>query len=181
MKHTPWLCARAIWMLSQIVTPHFKVAEFGMGGSTIWFAKKGITNLWSIENNSAWYWEVSGELNRLGIGQGFHLGLSDQDDLGDIVKQESWAFDLHSDYDLIFVDNSSKNYAPTDLRERCIRGSIHALKPGGWFVVDNINYPHVVDVLEVFDNWPRWEIHDGVWHTGFYHNVASQEAWHTDG
>ena len=166
-------------MLNHITYPFFKVAEFGMGGSTIWFAEKGITNLWSVENNPDWCKKITDELYRLELGETFHISLSNQDRPDDILKQEKWALDLDSDYDLIFADNSSKDHAPTDLRARCIIGSIHALKPGGWFVVDNINYDYVAPALEVFDDWPRWEIHDGIWHTGFYHNVIPEEAWHT--
>lgn len=183
IKQKPWMCQEAINVLDCVLAGFFQanidVLEFGSGGSTIWFAKRHC-RVTSIENNPEWAEKVQGNIARIGL-YNVNMHISNWDDeIYDIAFQAETANLLpDSSFDLIFVDNNSKGYAPTKLREVCTRVALPKLKDNGWFVLDNINYDYVIPALELFEGWPKIEVHNGIWHTGFYHKAPVEEAWYT--
>src|SRR5688572_10886253 len=50
----PWFSFEAIEFLDQFLKPHMIVAEYGSGGSTIFFARRAAF-VYSIEDNRDWY------------------------------------------------------------------------------------------------------------------------------
>jgi len=177
----PWMCQEAIDILDYVIKSIWdpNVLEFGSGGSTIWLATRSFYAN-SVENNPEWAKRVQFELAARKMSN-WSMHVSNWDDVELDIATQTAVIDRFPDdfFELIFVDNNSKDYAPTKLREKCIRAAYPKLKNGGWFVLDNINYDYVTPALELFEGWPKIEVHNGIWHTGFYHKAPVEEAWYT--
>lgn len=53
----PWLTAKSVELLTQLLKPSDVGVEFGSGRSTVWFAKH-LQHLTSVEDNQIWYGKV---------------------------------------------------------------------------------------------------------------------------
>jgi len=137
----PWFSFDAIEFLDQYLKPHMIVAEYGSGGSTIFFARR-TAFVYAIEDNREWYDRVCRRLNEKWIAN---------------VKVTLCPFDFKdpvgfekSDYmhalpdaplDVIVVDGTEEwDY----VRPTCFRHAEKVIKPGGIIVVDDSwRYPEL--------------------------------------
>lgn len=119
----PWLVPESVEFLDSVIEPHFWILEYGAGSSTYWFSQRA-ERVVSIEDHKKWFRKVSRMLQRRGV-QNVALLFRPDYPYNRAVKIRPKKFDL------ILVDGKRRN--------GCIQKSIKALKPGGYFVLDNSN------------------------------------------
>lgn len=149
----PWITRDAISILDKIIKPSWKIAEWGMGSSTIWLARR-CSLLISIDHNPVWFDEVTAEINR--------LCLEDKKiakcklDLRLETNVEKYVTVLNSfsekTFDLILVDGRN--------RERCIQNAYLRIKKNRCIVLDNserYNVPELNDWEKNVTSNPYWD------------------------
>jgi hypothetical protein len=117
----PWIAYRAIPVLTRIVQPSFKVAEFGSGMSTLWFARR-CKFLLSREDHQGWHENVARILKNRGDTH---------------VRYELRSGEAY--YDLSQYEDGYFDFGLVDgiLRAECMRNLIPKIRPGGWIYLDN--------------------------------------------
>jgi SAM-dependent methyltransferase len=126
-KPVPFLVLDAIKRLQQIVTPGMRVLEAGSGNSTLWFLDHG-ASVTSYDHDETWAQSV-----QEAAGNNPNLDLSIARGLEAVALMDK--LDDQS-YDIALVDSTG------DIRAHdCIPTIRHKLKPGGWLVLDNSDFP----------------------------------------
>ncbi len=117
----PWISYRATDRIATYLRPTWRVAEFGSGMSTLWFARR-VAFLLSIEANPYWHGVIA---RRLAHRNAPH------------VRHELRARAYYSDlsefpdeyFDFVLVDG--------EMRRDCVRNAIPKLVRGGLVYLDN--------------------------------------------
>lgn len=131
--HAPWLTPAAVRLLEKLLNSEDRGLEFGSGRSTTWLAAR-CASLVSVEDNPAWYEQVRGQLTARSLS---HIDYrfvpgDDKNELAD--KYRALAEDLpDSGFDFILVDSEHH-------RDVLVNLVLPKLKPGGFLVVDNVNW-----------------------------------------
>lgn len=137
----PWLPFRVMERLEQKLDRTSKVAEFGGGGSTLWFADR-VGEVVTIEHDQEWFPILERALADLpGCTLEFH---SADDAYADYVP----ALDRFPDgyFDVVVVDGRE--------RVRCFEAAIPKVAPGGLLILDDTERDRYRPAFEAVD-WPR--------------------------
>lgn len=137
----PWFSYEAIDFLDQFVKPHMIVAEYGSGGSTIFFARRAAF-VYAIEDNREWYDRVCRRLNEKWIAN-VNLILCPFDFKEPVGFEKSDYLHALPDapLDVIVVDGTEEWI---QVRPACFRHAEKHIKPGGIIVVDDSwRYPEL--------------------------------------
>jgi len=126
LQALPVLTSAAATLLREIARRK-SVFEFGSGGSTLWFAGF-VRKLVSIEADQSWYDAVGAELEALECTK-VDLRFVPTKILPDAITDTGL-------YDVVFVDCLTQ----TERRRSVILGAKH-VKPGGWLVADDYDFP----------------------------------------
>ena len=144
----PWLAWPCVDYLSEYVTPQHKVFEWGGGGSTVFFLKKGCA-LTTIESNEGWRDQL-----RAGID-------SENSTRWDLRFVPADSSNAPGQQDYI---NSVSSGGPWDVvlvdgwnRPECAARAREWVRPGGILVFDNTDKPKYSSVPELFAGWTRKE------------------------
>lgn len=122
----PLLSREAIEHLETLIDRNSVVLEYGSGASTLWLATRTFLTV-SIEHDEEWYNEVTTR----------HEALNATVYLVTNPTAYAMMADEFPDrmFDVVFIDGWDLT------RSRCIKASIPKLKPGGWMVVDDAQWP----------------------------------------
>lgn len=147
----PWITFSAIEFLEKHLSKNMKVFEYGLGGSTLFFAKR-VEQVVSVEHEPEWYYQVSELLKENGMTnwEG-HLieptndELTERRDPSDYLSYVSAAnkfknksfknyvlsIDKYPDkyFDLVLIDGRA--------RTSCLFHSLSKVKRGGYIILDN--------------------------------------------
>ena len=152
----PWINFLARDFLTQKLRPDFKVFEFGVGGSTLFFCKN-VAEVVTVEDNPDWFKILTETIQAKGYSnwQGFfvpsevlndprprsHVNPADFKSSNQSLENrtfEKYARTIdqfpEAYFDLILVDGRA--------RPSCIQQAIPRLKKAGLMVVDNTERPH---------------------------------------
>ena len=128
LKDRPCL-TEAATILLETLAKRRKVFEFGAGGSTLWLA--GIaSSVVSVEDDAAWYEAVKADLAAAGISKVEMLHAP--------TTTMHTAIEGRGEFSVIYVDPMEQR-----ARAHCIAASVKHVKPGGWLVADDYNFPMV--------------------------------------
>ena len=117
MESVPYLHPEAVRILESLLKPHFKVIEFGGGGSTVWLAER-VAQVITYEKNPDWFAVLANcKLPNVTLKQAVH-------NAGD------------RDADMLIIDGE-----PVEARTKWLVHAIEIVKQGGWVVLDNCNRP----------------------------------------
>lgn len=116
-KPLPWFTYPAIEYLSQLDLGNFKILEWGIGNSSLFFSGK-CKEIFSIEHNEDWFTLIKNELPA-----NAHAFLVTEDQYLQKPKE------LNIDFDLIIVDGIQ--------REGCLNVAMDILKENGIIIFDN--------------------------------------------
>jgi predicted O-methyltransferase YrrM len=130
----PWLTRTANQILASLLRSGDVGLEFGSGRSTLWFAKR-VRHLTSVEHNLRWYQDITGKLKEANLHNVDYL-------LKPAREQEGQAMDAPyvmvmdgfspNSIDFVLVDGVYRSY--------CALRSIPILRPGGFLIIDNVNW-----------------------------------------
>ena len=131
LKAAPCLSPKATAFFEEIATGK-DVFEVGSGGSTLWLSQRA-ARVVSLEDDNDWVVVVNARLAELGTVADIRLVATDE---------------LHGSiegmWDVIFVDPLINA-----MRRLCILSAREHVKPGGWLVADDYNFPDVVKAVTV--------------------------------
>lgn len=129
----PWLTPAAIGMLSTLLHPTDRGAEFGSGRSTLWFAAR-VAALTSVETNTQWHEKVTNQLKERGVSNVEYI----------LVPEDKPAQHGDSEYARIALTfpDASLDFALMDgyYRDYAAKFIMPKVKPGGILILDNINW-----------------------------------------
>jgi predicted O-methyltransferase YrrM len=139
----PWFSYDAIDFLKQFLRPDMRVAEYGSGGSTLFFAQR-VREVTSIEDNRLWFELVS---NRAAERGWDHVQLKYQPyDFRNAADFESSDY-LHAlpagPLDVVVIDGSEESARPGarcfigKVRPACFYHAESRIAPGGIIIVDD--------------------------------------------
>jgi hypothetical protein len=131
----PWLVFDVLDYLDQYDLRGRRVCEFGSGGSTLYWLRRG-AQLISVEHDPAWYARVQARIPREAmidyrLVPAHAAGVPDDERLQAYVAQIDHCAD-HS-LDLVLVDGLA--------RTACLRRAAPKVRPGGLLVLDNSDRP----------------------------------------
>lgn len=137
MDAAPCLAVAATLLLQTLATGK-RVGEYGAGGSTLWLAQIAAEVI-SVEDNAAWFSVVTRYTSafahvevRLVTTAGIPRGLAESDGL----------------FDVLFVDP-----LPQKQRYQAIVAGAPLVRPGGWLVADDYDFPHVKAGVKTLAGW----------------------------
>lgn len=149
----PWLCPGTVRFCAQHLNQSMTGLEFGSGRSTLWFARR-MARLTSVENDVVWHAKVAKWLAAAHVTNVDYrlvpLDLSNNEsDRGGDTSTPAYvrvADDIPDrSLDLVIIDGY--------YRPECIRRTTPKLKPGGLFLVDDVNFWPSLEAVSVPAEW----------------------------
>ena len=154
----PWINFLAIDYLNEVLSDASKVFEYGMGGSTIFLAKKNLEVI-SVEHNKSYYEEVNKLIRQKYKKQSIQLFLSEpktdsietkyvsnrNEYYGLSFKDYVHAINQFPDqyFDLVLVDGRC--------RIECCKAASNKVKKNGVLMLDNSDYMHYQSGIQDLD------------------------------
>lgn len=145
----PWLSREVIRLLDSMITPAWRVFEFGSGTSTAWYAARAGTVL-SVESDEAWFRQIAAEMRRY------------PNATIELVNCRCYpkriARELDGTFDLVVVDGDDANLSQDENRIACVRAASRKVKPGGILLLDNSDRPQYAPADVVLRGWRRTRV-----------------------
>jgi SAM-dependent methyltransferase len=139
----PWIASSAISWLDDAITPEWAVFEFGSGHSTEWYARRA-DSVVSVEDDVTWCARVRERLRSSGLTN-YSLIHTELDDFPSAVG----SYPIGS-FDLVVVDSSENDRTS---RLDCIAAARHAVKPGGYLLLDDSDRPRYSGADAILPGW----------------------------
>jgi hypothetical protein len=190
----PWITFRAIDFLEKTLTKDMRVYEYGMGGSTLFLAKR-VKEIISIEHDPTWFNRVKEIIKEKGYNnwKGYliepeiiidpinNTDPSDPESYisedkgfnGQFFRNYAMSIDQYSDqyFDLIVIDGRA--------RPSCFKHSLAKIKKGGFIVLDNSerDYYYVIHEALASKNWQKYNFYGPgpygltFWQTSFWKKI----------
>jgi len=173
----PWISHRAYLRLDKLVKPHWKVFEFGCGGSTLFLNGK-VESMTSVEHDSGWAKVVSEKLEG---NPNFSIQFIPEDEQGDEEFQSIHGMNESGSYfetyskaasnlpdeslDLLIIDGRS--------RPACLKYSHSKVKPGGYLLFDNSNRESYQEAISTFlKDWEREDFKGVTVYDAFFNQTS---------
>ena len=145
----PWIAWPCIDFMSDYVKPSHRIFEWGGGGSTLFFLKKGC-RVTTVESSRQWVEELEQQIHALGPEARSRwdlrfVAIVDNNDpaVPEYIDQVATG----APWDLVMVDGWS--------RLKCLLEGMHHVTPGGVLVLDNANQKQFESVPNVMHDWER--------------------------
>jgi hypothetical protein len=145
----PWIAWPCIDFLNGYLHPEHRVFEWGGGGSTLFFLKKGC-RVTTVESSARWVGHIESEIRKLSEDARDRwdlrfvpvTGNSDpaiDEYVGQVAAGAPW--------DVVMVDGWS--------RVDCLRRALPHVKPSGVLVLDNADQKQFENAPQFMDGWER--------------------------
>lgn len=144
----PWINYCVIQFLHHSIDRKMRVLEFGAGGSSIFFLKKGV-ELFSIEHEKIWINEVKERISPVQFSKWSpHLVLSRNQETN-LPNLEDYLSPLKN------IKNASLDVVLIDGRHRVesIKRSMSLIKGGGILILDNSDRSDYQEVFTLLTDW----------------------------
>ncbi|MEM2145414.1 MAG: hypothetical protein QW279_08630 [Candidatus Jordarchaeaceae archaeon] len=145
----PWMTWRAIDFFNKNIKQGMKIFEYGAGGSTLFFLKKGCL-VTSIENSKEWKELVERKAYYLSLAHNLNLRFfpaNRQDQ--EILLRYIQSVNDGGPWDVIIVDGIP------EVRIECIHEAIKNITPTGMLVLDDANWERFKKVPVILRDWKR--------------------------
>jgi predicted O-methyltransferase YrrM len=130
----PWLTPAAIRLVSTLLRPADRGAEFGSGRSTLWFAAR-VAALTSVEHDERWHEVVSATLKDRGLDNVEYI-LAPEDQPMERGGESAYARAAlalpDASIDFALVDGHYRDYSAKFIMPK--------IKPGGMLIIDNVHH-----------------------------------------
>lgn len=177
---SPWLSPAATLFFDQYLNKSHRMAEFGSGLSTVFFAER-TGEIISIEHFEPWYEKVNALFKEKGLDAiDYRLIKMDEQiesdkELEQQMQSTCQQFQLMAAYKnyynaLAKEEDSSLDVILVDGRARpeCVFSSVAKLKPGGLMVLDNSERRRYAIVFELLKEWQSYTTTTGLTDTTFW-------------
>lgn len=157
----PWITIRALRWLEENVQQGWKVFEYGMGGSTLFFADRGC-QIVSVEHHKDWYEKVKNLLQE-NTAVSTHLAppLASGGNAAFTSDFGEWQGMTFETYVRIAetVADQSLDLALVDGRARvpCIKAIKQKIKPDGYILLDNAERPRYQEGIDILQK-EGWKV-----------------------
>ncbi len=176
----PWLCHGSVRLLNRALTSDMTGFEWGSGRSTEFFVRR-TARLISVEHNAEWFHRVAARLKETGLIHKTSLIYRppDADGAKPDLRPHTWRtldfkprkpelaayFDAVLDWPEAFFD-----FISIDGRARveCAANAVSRLKPGGFLILDNSEWPKYAPNFKFCAGWHRHRFCNGVWETTLF-------------
>jgi predicted O-methyltransferase YrrM len=189
----PWITFPAIQFLKRIIQPEMKIFEYGIGGSTLFFAKR-VKEVISVEHDPEWIVQVSTIINRYGF-KNWNVFLKEPTFIHSPFQADPSDPDAYASNDEKFVQKSFKEYASTidkypdsffdivlidgRVRPSCYKHAYRKIKNNGFLILDNSERPYYAYIHNSLKNlgWKLFEFNGpgnyvlDFWQTCFWQKV----------
>lgn len=145
----PLIPPQAVEYFEQLLRPEFDVFELGSGASTLWLAER-VQNVISVEHKPAWFEAISFHLQELKYWN-VDLKLFSRGEFGKKFDQWYTKFILgfsRNAFDVVYIDGLDRTRVETMINAKT------RIRPNGWLVVDDSNWPKLKIGLDRFREWP---------------------------
>jgi hypothetical protein len=145
----PWIAWPCIDFLDAYVQPEHRVFEWGGGGSTIFFLRKGC-RVTTVESSSEWAGHIEAEIRKLAEGVRGRWDLRFVPVTGNsdpAIEEYVGQSGVAAPWDLVMVDGWS--------RLNCLLGALPHVKPHGVLVLDNADQRQFENVPRLMVGWER--------------------------
>jgi predicted O-methyltransferase YrrM len=148
LRTEPWLTEEANVILQKIIDngKNLRIFEYGMGASTIWFAKQpSVEYIYSVEHEQEWFDEIT-RLMPSNAKSTIHVTL--------MLKKMPYNNAIESavpqrPFDIILVDGRNRNL--------CIQSSIKHLAENGVLILDNSEREYYAPGISLMNSFQRIE------------------------
>jgi predicted O-methyltransferase YrrM len=145
----PWLVIAAIDWLESVLRPDTHLFEWGMGGSTLWFASR-VKSVYSVEHDWDWYQAVARACTKRGLSNVYlhhvpeHPGM--EAEYAHVIHNAD-----HEAFDAILIDGKNGT------RGLCAAEAVKRVRPGGFVMLDNSGAEEHKDARAILDatRWSR--------------------------
>ncbi len=144
----PWINYYVIQFLHSLINRNMQVLEFGAGGSSIFFLKRGV-ELFSIEHEEIWISEVKERISPVQFSKWSpHLVLSRNQETN-IPNIEDYLSPLKR------IEKASLDIVLIDGRHRVesIKQSMSLIKDGGILILDNSDRVYYEEAFNLLSEW----------------------------
>lgn len=130
----PWISYSAIERLSEFIKPHHKVAEYGGGGSTIFFAKRAHSVL-CIESDPVWAEKISEQSSKENISNvNLLVHPFDANNRQKFMTSDFLKAINKNRFDVILIDSYDVNH---NLRLDCFHFAENYINENGCIAIDD--------------------------------------------
>lgn len=130
----PWLTPASVRLISTLLRPDDRGAEFGSGRSTLWFAAR-VAALTSVEHDAQWHEAVSARLRERGLDNVDYI-LAPEDQPVERGGESAYARAAlalpDASIDFALVDGHYRDYSAKFIMPK--------IKPGGMLIIDNVHH-----------------------------------------
>jgi hypothetical protein len=149
----PWINYPTIQFMHHLLCKNMRVVEFGSGGSSIFFLKRGV-RLTTIEHDEIWIKNIRKKVSKkLQNNWTYHL-IKPDNGITNIPSAESYLLPLDqlsdSSIDLFLIDGRH--------RVESIKKAINKIKPGGFLILDNSDRPEYSKSFDLLTDWSLKQI-----------------------
>jgi predicted O-methyltransferase YrrM len=144
----PWINYATIQFMHHLIRKKMRVVEFGAGGSSVFFLKRGV-QLTSFEHNEQWIENVRKKVSKkLQKNWSYHL-IKPDNEITNIPSPESYLLPLDqlsdSSIDLFLIDGRH--------RVESVKKAINKIKPGGFLILDNCDRLQYSQAFDLLADW----------------------------
>jgi hypothetical protein len=169
----PWITYGAIEFLDRVITRDFRICEYGVGGSTLFFAKRA-ASLVSIEHDENWGGMVEAEMKKRGFDHWVLHRIPPVphafDHPPDVADPNDYASSLSEYAGMSFRDYASRIDSYPDesfdlvqvdgrVRHSCAMHAIPKVKRGGYLFVDDTHRDRYISVHRTLEakGWKKFD------------------------
>jgi len=149
----PWMSWKAIDFLESYVQPGLRVFEWGGGGSTLFFSRRGC-HVTTVESNEKWLQVINASRQQGNAGEG---SMAIRFIPAETQAPEKIAEYIHSvnegaPWDIVIVDGLERSYLS---RMDCLREVPGMVKKGGLLIVDDSYRALYREIPDILHGWKR--------------------------
>jgi predicted O-methyltransferase YrrM len=142
--HEPWLAPSAVRFLDSVIGRDSIVAELGAGASTSWFAERAARVI-SVEHDEGWASRVHAALDAAGFSN-VELHVVPLSEFDPTLERVT----LGTPLDVLLVDQTE---AGSGGRIGSVALGRTLIRPGGYLVLDDSDWPSNRPAFEVLHDW----------------------------
>lgn len=149
----PWISWKAIDFLQTYLRPNLRVFEWGGGGSTLFFSRKGC-HVTTVESNENWLHVINAnrEKDQLTSGSTEIRFIPAETEAPEKIKEYIESVRDGAPWDIVLLDGLERSYVS---RLDCLKEIPGTVRSGGLVIVDDSYRAMYREIPEILEGWKR--------------------------